>query len=262
MAKSSLVPKGAWDTHIHVFDPDQWPYPTPRSYTPKAAQITEYPISTIGCTNIVVVHASVQGSSPAPLLDTLDKQRSLPGVTLRGLATIDTDNTSDAELEKLHKAGVRGVRLHEMAWGHGQQSTGDTIVVKIKKLAERLAPLGWAIDIFCGVHTWASMASMIRNELDPRIKLIADHLGGTFPGEENTEAFRTFITLVKEKFIYVKLSGFERLYHGHSAGMKAIEPIVRAIAEAGPDRIIFGTGIYISFLKPARRHFVYLTNFS
>ena len=87
------------------------------------------------------------------------------------------------------------------------------------------------------------MASLIRN-LDPRIKMVADHFGGTFPGEENSPEFKTFIDLIKEKRIHVKVSGFERLYNGHGTGregMKAIEPIVKAVIEAGPDQIVFGT---------------------
>lgn len=52
---------------------------------------------------------------------------------------------------------------------------------------------------------------MIRTELDPRIKLVADHLGGTFPGEQDLRQFTTFLKLIREKRIYVKLSGFERL---------------------------------------------------
>jgi len=241
---ASLVPKGAWDTHTHVFDPEKWPYPTPRSYTPKAAQISEYPFGLTGCKNIVVVHASVQGASPAPLVDTLNKQKSMPGVTLRGLATIDVDTITDAELDQLHSVGVRGARLHEMAWGHGHQAGGSDIIPKVKRLADRLGRLGWVIGIFCDIRAWAAMAPMIRTELDPRIKLVADHFGGTFPGEESGEGFKTFIELIREKRIYVKVSGFERLYHGHVGGMKAIEPIVRAVIEAGPDRIMFGTGMF------------------
>ena len=101
----------------------------------------------------------------------------------------------------------------------------------------------WVIGIFCDIRAWAAMAPMIRTELDPRIKLVADQFGGTFPGEETGEDFKTFIELIKEKRIYVKVSGFERLYHGHDGGMKAIEPIVKAVIAAGPDRIMFGTGI-------------------
>lgn len=165
----------------------------------------------------------------------------MPGVTLRGLATIDVNNTTDAELDELHAAGVRGARLHEMAWGHGHQSGGDAIGKKVLHLATKLARLEWVIGIFCDIRAWASMAEMIRTELDPRIKLVADHLGGTFPGEENLPEFQTFLDLIKEKCVYVKLSGFERLYHGHAGGINTITPIAEAIIKAGPDRIMFGT---------------------
>lgn len=159
------------------------------------------------------------------------------------------NSITDDELDALHAAGVRGARLHEMAWGHGHQAGGSDIIPKVKNLADRLARLGWVIGIFCDIRAWAAMAPMIRTELDPRIKLVADHFGGTFPGEENSQEFKTFLELIHEKRIYVKVSGFERLYHGHEdgmkavGGMKAIEPIVKAVIEAGPDRIVFGTGM-------------------
>lgn len=87
------------------------------------------------------------------------------------------------------------------------------------------------------------MADMIR-KMDPRIQMVADHFGGTFPGEEKTPEFQTFLELIREKRVHVKVSGFERLYHGHGSGrqgMKAIEPIAKAVIEAGPDQIVFGT---------------------
>lgn len=240
-----LVPAGAWDTHIHVFDPAKFPYVVPRSYTPKEAKMIEYPTTVTGCKNIIIVHASMQGSSPAALLDTLSKQGSvelgLQDYKLRGLATIDVDTITDAELDALHAAGVRGARLHEMSWGHGKQSGGSDIIVKVRGLASRLARLGWAIGIFCPVSAWAAMADLIRNEIDPRIKMVADHMGGTFPGEENTEDFKVFLELVREKRVFVKISGFERLYHGFENGMESVKPIATAIIEAGPDQIVFGT---------------------
>ncbi|KAL1989388.1 hypothetical protein VTN96DRAFT_150 [Rasamsonia emersonii] len=241
---AELVPPGAWDTHIHVFDPDKFPYAVPRSYTPKAAPLADYPASITGCKNIVVVHASMQGSSPAPLLDTLSKKTAIDSSgnsCLRGLATIDVDSITDEELDKLHAAGVRGARLHEMSWGHGTQSEGSDIIAKVSKLATRLARLGWAIGIFCPLRAWAAMADFIRTKLDPRIQLVADHFGGTFPGEENSADFATFLDLIREKRLWVKISGFERLYHGHPEGIEALTPIAKAIIAAGPDRIVFGT---------------------
>jgi predicted TIM-barrel fold metal-dependent hydrolase len=151
MPRNSLVPEGAWDTHTHVFDPASFPFPKPRSYTPKPAQIAEYPSDLTGCTAVVIVHASVQGSSPAALVDTLKKAKAT-GLTLRGLATIDVNTITDAELDELHAAGVRGARLHEMSWGHGHQAGGSQIGKKVQALADRLARLGWVIGIFCDVR--------------------------------------------------------------------------------------------------------------
>jgi predicted TIM-barrel fold metal-dependent hydrolase len=108
MSPNLLVPEGVWETHIHTFDPQRFSYAVPRSYTPKAAAIQYYPVSLAGCKNIVIVHAPIQGSSPAPLLDTLSKQKNMPGIRLRGLATIDVNNITDAELDALHEARVRG----------------------------------------------------------------------------------------------------------------------------------------------------------
>jgi len=201
----------------------------------------------------------MQGSSPAPLVDTLQKQHAeLEGYTLRGLATIDPATISDAELDDLHSKGVRGARFHKMAWvccchinfrlqisdhpmqGHGAQSDGEDILADVTAVAARTARLGWVIDIFCPITAWAHMAEAVRN-MDSRIKVVADHFGGAFPGDENTEAFQKFLQLVREKRVFVKLSGFERLYHGHANNMEAIEPIAKAIIEAGPDQIIYGS---------------------
>ncbi|KAF3765597.1 hypothetical protein M406DRAFT_256838 [Cryphonectria parasitica EP155] len=236
---------GHWDTHIHVFDPDAYPYGTPRSYTPKPAHLAEYPFAETTCSNIVIVQATVQGHSAEPLLAALSDEKAKPRdcSVIRGLCTIDPNNASEEELNALHEAGVRGVRLHEVSWGHGTQSGADAVAVKIKAAADRIARLGWVIDVFSDVRSWAAMANMIRHELDPRVKLVADHLGGVFPGEEKLEAFNVFTELVRDGFVYVKLSGFERLYEGHASGMDSLETIVKTLVAAGPERILYGSDI-------------------
>jgi predicted TIM-barrel fold metal-dependent hydrolase len=183
------------------------------------------------------------GSSPAPLVDTLQKQHQdqFKHITLRGLATIDPNNITDGELDDLHKQGVRGARFHKMAWGHGAQSGGADIMTDIRAVAERVARLGWVIDVFCPVAAWAYMANAGLRDLDPRIKLVADHFGGTFPGDESSEEFQIFLDLVREGRVSVKLSGFERLYHGKTDGMDSIKPIAKAIIDAGPDQIVYGS---------------------
>ncbi|KAH8878962.1 hypothetical protein GQ53DRAFT_673077 [Thozetella sp. PMI_491] len=235
------IPAGAWDTHIHVFEPEKFPYGLPRSYTPKAATLHEYPFGKTRCDSIVIVQATVQGHAADPLRSVLNAPLPTGCTKVRGLCTVDLDTVSDKELDDLHAAGVRGFRLHEVSWGHGDQNGAAAISSKIKAAAAKVARLGWIIDVFSDVKTWAAMDSMIRKELDPRIKLLADHFGGAFPGHEQLEEFSTFTGLIRDGLLHVKLSGFERLYHGHANGIEAIEPVAKAIIAAGPKQIVYGS---------------------
>lgn len=240
---SEPIPQGAWDTHIHVFEPDLHPYGLPRSYTPKAAALGEYPFATTGAANIVVVQATVQGHGAGPLLSALDAARAPEQCgTVRGLTTVDPVAASDAELDALHAAGVRGVRMHEVKWGHGDDAGAGAIGGKIKAMAARIARLGWVVDVFTDVATWASLDGLIRNEIDPRVKLVADHCGKPVLGDEQGRDFQVFLGLVRDGYVYVKLSGFERLYHGHEAGIDSLEVAVKELVKAGPERMLFGTG--------------------
>ncbi|KAL1893989.1 hypothetical protein Sste5346_006130 [Sporothrix stenoceras] len=239
----AVVPPGAWDTHTHVMDPEAWPYAPTRDYTPKAALLSEYPTRITGCTSIVVVQASMQGRSVEPLLDTLAKGSTLPNTTLRGLATFygdDDDDLSPEYLDKLHAAGVRGTRMQMMAWGHGEQRGGEAILERIRRFEKPFARLGWVICVFCPLKAWAEMADGLRS-IDPRVKIIADHCGGSFPGSETKPAFQSLLGLLRDDIIHIKLSGLERLYHGHTDSILSMAPIVWAIVEAGPSRIMFGS---------------------
>ncbi|ETS74677.1 hypothetical protein PFICI_13161 [Pestalotiopsis fici W106-1] len=240
-AQNVDLPEGAWDTHIHVFEPERFPYGLPRSYTPKAAALRDYPFGTTKATNIVVVQATVQGHGAGPLLSALGEGVPATCTGVRGLTTVDPTAASDAELDALHAAGVRGVRMHEVKWGHGDEAGAGAIGGKIKAMSERIARLSWVVDVFTDVRTWASLDGLIRNEIDPRVKLVADHLGKPVPGDVESADFQVFLGLVRDGYVYVKLSGFERLYHGYEAGIDSLESAVKALVKAGPERILFGT---------------------
>jgi predicted TIM-barrel fold metal-dependent hydrolase len=243
MSPLATVPPDAWDTHIHVFNPKAFPYGVPRSYTPKAAALKEYPHGQTQCTNLLIVQATVQGQDVAPLLDAISTEaRNQACGLVRGLATLDPSQFSETELNALSAAGVRGIRMHEMSWGHGPQSSANNIAKKIEAAGPKLAGLGWIVDIFTDVRTWAALDGVIRNQLDPRVKLVADHCGGAFPGDENLAEFQVFIQLIRDGYLNVKLSGFERLYHKSENGIESLAPIVKAIIAAGPEKIVYGSG--------------------
>ncbi|CAG9952992.1 unnamed protein product [Clonostachys rosea f. rosea IK726] len=233
------VPSGSWDNHIHVFEPSKHPYSPNRSYTPGAAPLADYPKNATGCSNIVVVQATVQGTGPAPLLDTLSLKSPHGGV-LRGLAALDLEKVSDDELDRLHAAGVRGVRMHEVSWGFGDQPSDNVVAEKITYAAQRLNRLGWVIDLYMHPKAWAALAPTIE-ALPPSTKVVADHWAGFRSGGEDSPEFQVFLGLLRRQRVYIKLSAFERQYHGNDMGISSLDNMARAIIEAGPNRILFGS---------------------
>jgi len=191
----------------------------------------------------VVVHASMQGPSHATLLDTLSKGPEL-GLKLRGVAGIsDPDVVEDAELDALHSAGVRGTRLlvlplvqDEAVLASKAQELGSVIT----RLAGRFARLGWVIVLACPLTTLAAIADVLRG-LDPRVKVAADHCAHAYPGDEETDDFRTVLDLLKEGKLFVKLSALERSYGGYGGDIDSLAPIAKAYVEANPDQILYGT---------------------
>src|SRR3954451_6282047 len=80
------IPPGACDCHVHVFDPDRFPYAPNRSYTPGPASVDDLLAfeDRIGMTRCVLVQASPYGSDNACLIAALDRL----GEGARGVAVI------------------------------------------------------------------------------------------------------------------------------------------------------------------------------
>jgi 2-pyrone-4,6-dicarboxylate lactonase len=104
------MPPGSCDCHAHVFGPQtRFPYVPNASYIAPDASPEQYArmLRTIGCERAVLVQPSVYATDNSAMLEAL---RS--GVfAFRGVAVVD-ESIGDRELEDMHKAGVRGVRIN------------------------------------------------------------------------------------------------------------------------------------------------------
>ena len=71
----SALPPGAVDAHVHVFEPDRFPFVEGRNYTPGTAALEQLVDlqQGLGVQRAVVVQASVQGTGPQGLLDVLQR---------------------------------------------------------------------------------------------------------------------------------------------------------------------------------------------
>ncbi len=116
------MPPKACDTQVHLFHriehadnasasapPDGQVVPGQRKYLPPHAPLEAMLAmhEAAGIERGVFVHPLLYGSDHSIMLDALARTRR----AYRGVATVD-DTTSDATLEALHDAGVRGARFH------------------------------------------------------------------------------------------------------------------------------------------------------
>src|SRR5580700_12176624 len=103
-------PRGACDTHAHVFGPAaRFPYAADRSYTPPDAPLEKYlgMLDTIGFARGVLVQGSAHGRDNSAMLDALARCPD----RLRGVAVADADISFDA-LRAWNRRGVRGLRFN------------------------------------------------------------------------------------------------------------------------------------------------------
>src|SRR5579872_1344325 len=103
-----VPPPGAVDAHCHVFGPAaKFPFAPTRKYTPVDASKEQLFAlrDFLGFSRNVIVQATCHGTDNAALLDALAGARGMA----RGVASVGPD-ISDAELQRMDQAGVRGVR--------------------------------------------------------------------------------------------------------------------------------------------------------
>src|ERR1700689_595444 len=107
---SFSLPPGSVDAHCHVFGPGaEFPFAPERKYTPcDASKAQLFALRDhLGFARNVVVQATCHGADNSAMVDALRASRG----KARGVATVRRE-VSDAELKRLHQAGVRGVRFN------------------------------------------------------------------------------------------------------------------------------------------------------
>jgi predicted TIM-barrel fold metal-dependent hydrolase len=226
------VPQNACDCHTHIFGPDsKFPLSPKRLYTPGPASIDDLAAmhQAIHVERVVIVHPSPYGADNAVTVDAVRKL----GARARGVAVID-DSTTDAALDDMHAAGIRGVRVNIESFG---EITPAEASHRLKWAAERVARLGWHVQTYTNLDILAPLVDAI--EKLPTT-LVVDHFGR--PKAEHGMAqpgLAEFLALLRSGKVYVKISApyrISQLPHYPDA-----LPIARAMIAANPDRILWGS---------------------
>lgn len=231
------LPPGACDTHFHLFGPpDRFPYSPRRRYEPPAAPLEHYLAmrEIVGLGRGVIVLPTAHGTDNATVVDAIART----GGTLLGVANID-DSTSDAELDRLNAAGVRGVRFSLMSDRAG--ATDD-----IERAVKRIARLGWSLDLHIEPRHLLGHERFVRNL---PLTVVIDHMARVDPREGlGQPAFRLLLDLLKDDRFWVKLSCADKLSADPRArppegGLpyRDVVPFAQAVIAAVPDRCLWGT---------------------
>ncbi|ESQ91023.1 amidohydrolase family protein [Asticcacaulis benevestitus] len=226
-------PPGAVDAHCHVFGPgDIFPYAPGRKYTPCDGSKDDLwrLRKHLGFSRSVIVQATCHGADNRALLDAIAHSDG----TARGVATVSRD-ISDADLQSLHQAGVRGVRFNFV-----KRLVDSLPHDELREIAARIARLGWHIVIYFVAEELEELQDFFLSLPTP---LVVDHMGTpdvtkTVDGPE----FSRFVNFMAARGdIWCKVTCPERLSKETPPFYSDVIPFGRRIVEAFPDRVLWGT---------------------
>jgi len=225
------TPPGTCDTHFHVFGPpEKFPYSDQRVYTPPAAPFEHYMAMAgiVGIHRGVVVTPMAHGTDNRATLDAVARS----GGKLLGMAKID-DSFGDKALRELHEKGIRGVRFNLI-----EESGGAVNLPLFERIAARINPLGWCMCFH--VKPDEMMAHFDWFGTLPT-KVIIDHICRIeYEHGTSQKAFQRLLDLMKNEKMWLKISGADR-QKSRGFPMEDVIPYTVALAEAAPDRLIWGT---------------------
>ena len=227
------IPAGACDSHTHIHpDPAKFPFFAGRVYTPELASPEEMSTlhKVLKMERVVIVTPSIYGPDNSATLFGMAAR----GATARGVAVID-DKTSEADLDAMGKAGIRGIRLNLATGGVNDPTVGRP---RFSAAVERIKARGWHVQLFTSLPMITAIKDLVAASPVP---VVFDHFGGAQAElGVGQPGFADLVELVKSGKAHVKISG---AYRASKLGPDFADatPLAQALIAANADRIVWGT---------------------
>ena len=173
MTAPLALPPGACDSHLHVFGPyETFPLAAERSYEPPYAPFERLiaMLDAHALDRAVLVQPSAYGADHSALLDAL---RRAPQ-RLRGIAVLqpqDAQALSDAALDAMHAAGVRGLRFTDAS---AAAFKGNVGIEALPALASRMRQRGWHAQVWMGCRALLEAMPLLQAA---QLPVVVDHMG-------------------------------------------------------------------------------------
>jgi predicted TIM-barrel fold metal-dependent hydrolase len=224
------APPLATDTHFHILGPaERYAYVPGREYTPPDALPTacRHLFQTLGIGRAVIVQPSVYGADNRCAMDAASQL----GVPARVVVVVPYD-TPDQELDRLHAGGARAVRFIAA-------HAGGLPLADLERFSARAKDRGWHVQLLLRASDLVA--------LEPRLArlpsdFVIDHMGFIKPAEGGIAqpAFQALLRLLAGGRCWVKFSGAYR-QTDEAPPYPSLLPFARALVEARPDRILWGS---------------------
>jgi predicted TIM-barrel fold metal-dependent hydrolase len=224
-------PPLACDAHCHVFGPaSKFPYAADAPYWPPDApyEALRSLHDKLGIERAVIVHASCHGADMRVTLDAIARSQG----RYRGTAIID-ESYGDEEFGRMHEGGIRGVRFNFV-----RHLGGRPDMAFFERTVGRLEEMGWHLIL----HLDAGDIVEFRRKFEAiRVPMVIDHMGRVKAADGlEQEPFKVLLSFLRNQNAWVKVCGAERVSSAGPPFHDAV-PFARALIEAAPDRILWGT---------------------
>jgi D-galactarolactone isomerase len=226
----TTMPRGACDCHVHIYE-DSYPLAPSATFKPPHAPVARYREvqRALGLERVVLVQPTGYGFDNRCLIEALVQL----GAAARGVAVIAPD-TDEHELQRLHAAGVRGVRYMLLA-GSGGALSWETLPAH----AARIAPLGWHIDLQFDGREMPERRALIDALPCP---VVIDHIGRYVePVPPSDPSFRALIDLLARPGRWVKVSAPYETSRLGGPDYADVAPLGRALLRERPDRCLWAS---------------------
>lgn len=220
-------PALGWDCHVHVFDAAA--AVRPGHYVPAHRPLDEIErlAAAHGVGHLVLVQPSVYGTDNAVMLRALELGQGRHC----GIAVLEP-SIGERELDRLHAAGVRGVRYNLVSpAGHAGDPTAD-----LRRLAPRLRERGWHVQWYLHADQLAQLAAW---QAETGLRFVLDHLASLPAGLADDAPAWAAVQALADAGAWIKLSGWYRL--GAEPPYAALHATLRRVAAMFGPRTVWGS---------------------
>ena len=222
------APAGACDTHMHIYS-HRFPKAATAKILAPDASVPDYlkMRARLGIERTVVVQPSAYGKDNRCTLEAV----AAIGPSARGIVVVD-ETVTDAELDRLTKLGIRGIRFFMLS--------GAPLPLEIlETMSARVAPFGWHVVFQMDGRHLADHEALLGRLTST---LIIDHVGKFLaPVAPDHPGFRTILRLLDNGRTWAKLSAPYETSKLGPPNYDDVGKLAKAMAKAAPERMLWAS---------------------